>query len=328
MQGAKGIVMAVLGMVIALVAGVGVLVATTRTGAADVQPSGVRRFAEVGLTVPIPDGWVDKQRSKGSSPLLVEVEHRPVMGLFPTRGMWANRWSPADATGEVAELRSSGGWKDSAPIGGFPVLHHQEVIGPAVVQQLPGSVVLHRSLYRVVAFDRFYDIGFWGPEATLGDSVERAVLARVRIEAPAPLRLKGDGWSLTAPSGWNRGDCKGVTVCVFGPWKAGKPAASWVYVMPWKGESLEAASSQLATNLAKNPKVQDVRTEPRSIGGRAAVGIRFTMLDSDGGGTPGEIDDVIVPLGSDGKRFVLLALGWRSPEGRAELDSIVTTVRL
>ena len=61
------------------------------------------------------------------------------------------------------------------------------------------------------------------------------------------------------------------------------------------------------------------------MAGRRGIRIRFTMTDSDGAGTPGEIEEFLVPAG-DG--FVIVAVGWRSPEGRAELDSVMQTLRL
>ena len=305
----------VLVIVIALLVVVGGAVAFSRTAVSDVPGSdGRRRLGASGVLVAVPDGWVDK-RGGADEDLLLEVEHRPVAGLFATRGMWVGRWNAWDDWAE--------GSVDGPQIAGFRSVHREDRIGPpAVVGRLPASVTLHRSIFRVSAYERVYEVGFWGQRATLGDDVERAVLASLSIEEPPPIELAHDGVSLTVPSLWNLGECKD-SVCASSPFVDGKPNDSWIYVFPWKARSMDAGVERLLGSLSKQPTVRDLVSEPTTVAGQPAIRVRFGMTPEDTG--PAEYEELIVRGRTD---FVLVALGWRTPEGRVQLDSVMQTLRL
>jgi hypothetical protein len=310
------------------VGALGVLFAVSRTGAADVprHGAGLRRLADTGVVVPVPDGWVDHRRAARGA-LLLEVEHRPLGGLVPLRGLWVGRSQPADPATELARLKSSVGgvarWADGPPVDGHPSVVHEEVIGPPLLHRLPAAVTMHRRVLRTVAHGRVYEVGFWGPEATLGDEVERRVLAGLRLEPPPPIVLEHAGVSITLPASWNRGDCKD-SACAFSPFRGDRPNDSWVYVFDWQADSLDAGAERLVGSLSKQATVRDLVREPLQVAGRDAVRVRFAMAPKDTG--PAQFEELLVP--GRGERFVLVATGWRTPEGRSQLDSVMPTLRL
>jgi hypothetical protein len=237
--------------------------------------------------------------------------------------MWIGRWASGDPSTELARLKASkdATWTDGPRVSGLASVVHEEAIGPPVVQRLPAAVTMHRRELRVVGFGSVYQIGFWGPQATLDDAVERAVLARISIEAPPPLRLARGGVSVTMPSGWTTGDCKDAA-CAFSPSVDGRPSDSWVYLVRWKAESLDAGAQRLLDALGRQQS-RDVTREQIEIGGRPAVRVRFAMTPKDTG--PAEFEELLLPAGGG---FVLVAAGWRTPDGRAQLDSVLSTLRL
>ena len=288
------------------------------------RSTGGGRLGESGIAVPVPEGWVDKRRAEPNA-LLLEVEHRPVIGLFPTRGMWVGRWYPSgDPATELERLRSSSGpsWSKGPTVAGLASVVREDVIGPPFVHSLPAALVMHRRILRMVAHDRLYEVGFWGPQGTLDDEVERAVLAGLRIDAPPPIELAHDGVSVTLPGSWNRGDCDDGVQCGFSPSTGERANDSWVYVFPWKAESVDAGATRLLDSLGRQD-VRDLLHEPVEIGGRPAIRVRFAMSPKDTG--PAEVEELVL-AGDDG--IVLIALAWRTPEGRAQLDSVMTTLRL
>jgi hypothetical protein len=322
-SGSMGLV--ALAALIAVIGVAGGSVAMSRTVAGDVPApgtDGVRRLGESGVSVPVPEGWVDHRRAARGA-LLLEVEHRPIAGLFATRGLWVGRWRSADPASELERLTSSteATWTDGPRIAGLASVVHEEVIGPPLVQRLPGAATMHRRELRVVAHGWVYQVGFWGPQPTLDDEVEHAVLSGVRIEAPPPFRLVHDGVGLTLPGSWSRGDCK-KSACAFSPPVDGRPPDSWVYLVPWKVDSLDAGAQQLLDSLARQ-ETSDLVHESIDIGGAPALRVRFAMAPKDTGAA--DFEDLLV-RGHDG--FVVVAMGWRTPEGRAQLDSVMMTLRL
>jgi hypothetical protein len=316
----------VLAALIAVVGGAAGLVAVTRTAAGDVPQDGrgLRRLGETGISVPIPDDWVDHRRA-APGVLLLEVEHRPVAGLFPTRGMWIGRWYPSgEAATELQRLKATPGvgWTDGPALAGQRSIVREEVIGPPAARRLPAAVTMHRRVLRLVAFDRVYEVGFWGPQQTLDDGVERAVLSRLSIEEPPPIELVLRGLSVTLPGSWNEGDCKGGVQCAFSPSRGDHPNDSWVYLFPWKAKSVDEGAGDLLASLGKQ-ETRDLVHEPAQVAGQPAVRVRFAMSEGDTG--PAEFEELVLP-GKSG--VVIVAFGWRTPEGRAQVDSVMQTLRL
>jgi hypothetical protein len=324
--GAVGLV--VVGAVVALVGGVAGLAVWSRTDARDVGApggAGLRRLGDTGVSVAVPSGWVDHRRAAPGA-LLLEVEERLAPGVpLATRGLWVGRWHSADPATELSRLKASkdGGrtWTDGPRVAGLASVVHEEAIGPSLVRRLPAGVTMHRRELRVVAYGDVYQIGVWGSQSTLDDGVERAVLARVRIDPPPPIRLVRQGVSVTVPGSWHRGDCKDA-VCAFSPSTEEHPNDSWVYLFAWKARTLDDATDRLLQTLGRSETTGLVH-EPAEVDGRAAVRVRFAMAPKDTG--PAEFEEFVVP-GEGG--IVIVAVGWRTPEGRAQLDSVLTTLRL
>ena len=281
----------------------------------------VRSFAESGVSVRVPDGW-RVGREEGNPESIVELEHRPVFGLFAIRGMWVSRWPDGRAEASLGAWADGEG--DGATIAGREAVHRVERVGPSIVHRLPAAVTTHRSRYRFVAYDRVYEVGFWGPASSIGDAQERWLLSGIGVEAPAPIELAGDGWSLSVPPTWVRGtECDEWVACAFAPVRDDVPPRAWSYVMERKGSDLGAATDDLLALLRKGEPL-DVRSEPGTVADREATIVRFGYPEQ--GGEVDQIEELLVPIGP--QRFLLVALGWRTDAGRAELDSVIATLRL
>jgi hypothetical protein len=327
MRIARPLGVAAIGVVASTVAVVGISVVALRSTSG--SPSGataVRSFADAGVSVRVPEGW--RATPGGGDPsTVVEVQHRPVFGLFATRGMWVSRWADEGARESLA--RWADGDRDGAIVAGREAAHRVERVGPSIVQRLPAAVTTHRSAYRFLAYDRVFEVGFWGPASTIGDAQERSLLSGIGVEPPAPIELVSGGWALRVPGTWVRGaDCDEWASCAFAPGGGGVGAPAWVYVMDRKGNGLADATDRLLDQLREGG-VESFESTPMEIDGRGASGIRFPFRERAGEVT--QIEEVLVPArgeGFDPQRFVLVALGWRTEAGRAELDSVIATLRL
>jgi hypothetical protein len=325
-------------VVVAVVAGLAatVLVAVAAGGLLGLGAGGGASFADgavratprAGLRVPVPDGWTD--RAAGSRSVVVELEQRDLGGLVATRGLWVSRWTTDDPDALVAAWGALGGPfgpAEASVVGGRPARHRVERLGPTFKDRLPELVARRRSIHRLVAFDHVYEVGFWGPASTVGDAIERTVIAGIQLHEPPPLRVDGAGWAVDVPGRWDLGtDCLAAVRCAFAPPGGGRLPPAWVYLFD-RGSSaptLEAAAESLRASLLAGGAV-DLVHEPATVaGGRPAV--RFGFGHRESTGAVSSIEELLVER-PDGTGFAVVALGWRTDEGRAVLDSVLGTLR-
>ena len=287
-----------------------------------------RPFPRAGVRVPVPEGWGD--RAEGAPSVVVELEERALGGLVAPRGLWVSRWTSHDPEALVAGWSSLGGPfgpADDSTVGGLPARHRVERLGPNVTDRLPTVLTRRRSIHRLVAFGHVYEVGFWGPASTVGDDVERRVLAALRFHEPPPLQLDAAGWAVDVPGRWDEGrGCGFAERCASAPGGGGQPSPAWVYLFD-RGSpdaTLEEAAAELAEALRRDRAV-DLTTEPTALpDGRPAVRLRFGHREDDG--SVSSVEELVVER-PDGSGFTVLALGWRTDAGRAALDSVLATLR-
>lgn len=323
------VVLVVIGVVIA-----GVVTWSTASEHARLGP-GERRFPQAGISLRAPDGWVEKAGSPSWPASLLELEQRGAFGNIATAGLWVSRWS-AGGQGTAEHLAQFRAEPDAlatsdVTVDGRAAVRRVERIGPAVVNRLPGSVTLQRTQYRLEAFGQVFEIGFWGGGWVDDDAIERDVIASVRFSPPAPVRITEDDFELTVPGGWNDGAeyCGKVRICWFSPAVAPNTASDgWIYVFDAKGASLDEVAGDLLQKLGQNERVSDVSHESAQLDGQPAVRLRFGFRQPDAGPDfpTNQNEEYLVHTRKD--RYLVLALGWRSADGRAALDRLVESLEL
>jgi hypothetical protein len=276
-----------------------------------------RELPVTGISFRPPTGWTDK-RGRLDAALVLELEHRPPFPNLAIEGMWIARWSVLpDATGEVAAFVSStppGDPRPSVEVDGHRAAVAVERIGPDIADRLPLAWSMVRTRYRFEANGLLYEIGFWDGAGSRTGSLQRRVLDSVRITPPAAQVVRASGLELRVPGGWHRDRSCGV--CWFGP---GQPAA-WVYVLePRKGRASDVAD---AIEDEQRARVGNIDRSGVVVDGRPTVRLRFTY--PEGEGSSFGVDDLVIQRTDD--EVVIVAMGWRTPAGRAELDAVTASL--
>jgi hypothetical protein len=302
-------------VVLALFAGFALAVVgwrATRTTTVDPR---VRALPVIGISLRTPAGWTDKRGPLDPS-VVFELEHRPTFPNLAVQGMWVARWSPVpDAPTALAAARSGTPPRDRRP--GVDIDGHRadvvvERIGPDVADRLPLAWSMLRTRYRFEANGLIYEIGFWDGAASRTADVQRRVLDSVRITPPSDRVVRASGIEVRVPGGWQRGESCGE--CWFS--SPGQPAA-WVYVLePRMGRASDVADRIEDEQRARVGTIE--RTE-LVVDGRPTVRLQFTYPER--ADSSFEVDDLLIQR-TDGE-VVIVAMGWRTPAGRAELDAVM-----
>lgn len=286
------------------------------------RPVGVdpraRIFPSSGVSLRPPSGWVDKRGSLHPA-VVLELEDRPRFPNFAVQGLWISRWSPLpDARTELAAWRAATRSRDRRPsvdIDGHRAEVVIERIGPDVVDRLPLSWSMVRTRYRFEADGLLYEVGFWNGPGSGNPNLQRKVLASVRVTPPTDRIVRASGLDVRVPGRWHRG--AGCGECWFS--SPGQPAA-WVYVLdPRKGRAGTVADD---IEEEQRERVGRIDRSELDVAGRPAVRLQFTYPEPQG--STFEVEDLVIQR-ADGE-VVIVAMGWRTPAGRAELDAITASL--